>query len=178
MSYMEFESIVDTLIYKINDSGITFQAVAPILRSGAIPATIIANKLRIPTMLPIHVRLESDSNEIKPLLPFVLPLENCLGEAPNILIVETNTITGKTAEKSFEIIKGNISNANIYYATVGRVYRKPEIKLEMFKDYFWGIITDELFEANDDDKLKMNIRPKITIYPWETAEFELEEING
>ena len=43
MNYQEFEQIMEKLVQKIKDSKIKFDAVVPILRNGAIPATIIAN---------------------------------------------------------------------------------------------------------------------------------------
>ncbi len=178
MQYSEFQEIVESLILKIKDSGVSFQVICPILRSGAIPATIIANKLKIQVMLPIHVKCNEANQNMEQILPFQLPIDNRLGDSPNILIVEANTITGKTAAKSYEIVKKAFPKSKIYYATVGRVFRNPEVKLEMYEKYFWGTFTDELFEATPDESKELCIRPKITIYPWETPEFELADING
>lgn len=177
MNYVEFGHVMELLLEKIIDSGITFDAVAPILRNGAIPGTIIANRLQIIRMLPIQVKCDYEHGDARQLLPFCLPIDNSLGTSPNILLVDTNTYSGGSAKLSYSIVQKVVPGANLYYATVGRVFRKPQVELSFFKDYYWGVMTNEAFEATAKEVQELELRPKITIYPWETVEFELEEIN-
>ena len=47
MNYEEYGEIVEKLFQHINQSNVVFNAVVPILRSGAIPGMMIAIKLKI-----------------------------------------------------------------------------------------------------------------------------------
>jgi hypoxanthine phosphoribosyltransferase len=89
MSWDEFGDIVNKLIVDIqefsNANSIHFDAIAPILRNGAIPGTIIANKLDITTILPIQVKYDYKTKTHVQLLPFYKPLNKNLGESPKIL---------------------------------------------------------------------------------------------
>lgn len=96
---------------------------------------------------------------------------------PNILVCETNTSSGASANKSIALIKGKYPTSTIYYATVAKVYGGPD-NLDHVKEYFWGVQTNEAFKASDEEMKRLGLRPKITIFPWETAEFELSDINS
>lgn len=178
MTWEEFGNICDKLVSDIRNSAIKFDAIAPILRSGMIPATIIANKLKILTILPVHVKCMQNPAEIKQMLPISKPLSDNLSKNPKILVIETNTSSGSSAKKVHELLMAEFPHAELFYATVARVFRKPQINLEMYKEYFWGIMTDEKLIATPEEQREFNLRQKITIFPWETAEFELEEINA
>ncbi len=182
MDWQEFGNIVDKLAADINNycdvNNITFDAVAPILRNGAIPGTIIANKLEIVTLLPVQVKYDYSIKKPIQIFPFEKPLDKDLGDTPKILVVESNTFTGQSAKLSTDIIKKAYPQAELYYATVTRVYRLNEVKLSMYKEYFYGVMTNENFEADEQKEKELQLRSKITVYPWETAEEELKEINS
>lgn len=178
MSYYEFEQIMQTLVSTIQDSGIKFEAVVPVLRTGAIPATIIAYKLNIINMLPIQVKYDYTINKPNQLLPLVLPLDNKLITPANILVVEANTHSGTSAEMVHTIVKNSLPTAHIHYATVTRAFKKIPNDLPMYKNYFWGVMTNEAFEADSYIQEKLNLRPNIVVFPWEDAEAELKDINS
>lgn len=178
MSWEEFGNITYKLLEEIQNSQIHFDAVAPVLRNGAIPGTIIANKLEIITYLPIQVKYDYGMNKHVQMLPFYKPLTIDLGESPKILVTESNTFSGESAIKSAQIIKEAFPKAKLYYATITRVYRKTEITLPMYEKYFYGVMTNENFEADQVVESKLRLRPKITIFPWETEEKELKDINS
>lgn len=177
MSWEEFGSIMETLISKIQLSNIVFDAVAPILRNGAIPGTVTANKLQIISMLPVQVKYDYENKKPIQLLPFEKPLKD-LGESPKILVTECNTFTGDSARLAANIIKEAYPHAELYYATVTQVYQNDPIDLSIFGQVFYGIMTNENFEVNEEKEKELQLRTKITIYPWETIEEELKDINS
>jgi hypoxanthine phosphoribosyltransferase len=183
MSWNEFGVILSTLIEKIvlyqNNHSIKFDIIAPILRSGMIPATAIANKLKITRILPIQVKYIYNELSQKPDLKQVLSTPKLLqpiSELPNILICESNTGSGRSAQKVIELIIKEYPNANLYYSTVAKVYGGHD-KFDNIKEYFYGIQTNEFFKASNIEEKQLNLRPKITIFPWETTEYELLDIN-
>lgn len=182
MSWEEFGIIMDSLLktiqYYFKENRIRINAIVPILRNGAIPGTIIANKLGIITHLPVQVKYDYGVNKPVQLLPFYKPLTTTLGESPTILVTESNTFSGESAMRSADIIKAVYPKATLYYATVTRVYRDQEIQLPMYKKSFYGIMTNENFEADNKKANELKLRPKITIFPWETEEKELKDINS
>lgn len=178
MSWEEFGNVCDNLLKKIQESKVHFNIIVPILRNGMIPATVIANRLQILNIMPVQVKYEYATQSPNQRLPVLKPLDINIPDYPNILVVESNTFSGKSAEKVCELVKSIYPNSNIYYATVTRVFRKSINELSMYKEYFYGVMTDEELVATDEEKKKYNLREKITIYPWETVEYELEDINN
>ena len=143
-----------------------------------IPATVIANKFRITKILPIQIKCIHTENGI--VLKQLLAIPEILQEtpkSPNILICENNTMTGNSAKKAISLIKEKYPTANIFYATVAKVYGGP-ISFNDVEEYFWGIRTNEMFKANSDEEKKLELRSKITIFPWESADDELAAINS
>lgn len=185
MDWAEFGKILNTLIQKLDDyqkiHNMKFDIVAPILRSGGIPATAIANRFKIMRFLPVQVKYVYDKNdpskvEHKQMLSFPEILQDTPNN-PNILVCETNTGSGKSAKKSIALIKEKYPTSTIYYATIAKVYGGSN-DFEHVKECFWGVQTNEFFKANDNEVKRLGLRPKITIFPWETAEFELSDINS
>ncbi|NMB47993.1 phosphoribosyltransferase [Candidatus Kuenenbacteria bacterium] len=185
MDWAEFGKILDALTKKLEDyqkeNNIKFDIIAPILRNGGIPAIAIANRLQITRFLPVQVKYTYDKdNPKKTELKQLLSLPEILQETPdnpNILVCEVNTGSGQSANKSIELIKEKYPTSTIYYATVAKTYGGPD-NLEHVKEYFWGIQTNEHFKVSEDEAKCLGLRSKITIFPWETAEFELADINA
>ncbi len=157
MSWTEFGEVIESLIAKIQvyaeDTSIVFDAVAPILRNGAIPGTMIANKLQIITQLPIQVKYNHPNIQPEQLLPFYKPLTHNLRDEPNILITECNTFSGKSALIAAEIILANYPKAHLFYATIAKVYRSQAVEYPHFEKYFYGVMTNENFEADESTQL-------------------------
>jgi len=184
MSREEFGNVLTDLIKKIdsylNEYNIKFDIIVPILRSGMIPATAISNRFKITNILPIQVKYVYDELTSKQNLEQVLPFPKLLQsipKSPNILICETNTGSGKSAKKVIDLLCKNYPDAKLYYSTVAKVYWGPDT-FDNIKSYFYGIQTNEFFKANSQEEKKLNLRPKITIFPWETTEYELSDIHS
>jgi hypoxanthine phosphoribosyltransferase len=171
MPWSEFQSIIDTIINAL--APYKFNAIAPILRSGAIPATMIANKLQIISTIPIQVKYNYEQKSIdvlqKPKCPENLKKE----DIKNILVTECNTFSGNSAKKVLELLKNEFPHAKIHYACVTKVFGGPE-SIEGYESYTVGQWTNEAFK----DEAPVYCREGITIYPWETAESELQDINN
>lgn len=176
MDWHEFHSIVNNLITKLTkytqDNSIQFDAIAPILRSGAIPATMIANKMQIVPVIPVQVKYNYDSNCIDTLIPPLCPRNTNPEEFKNILVVESNTHTGGAATLVYELMNETFPNAAIHYTCTTKVYGGPK-RIEGYKSYHYGCLTNEAFKDNAPHEC----REGITIFPWETVEFELGDIN-
>lgn len=185
MGWEEFGEILNILIQKLDSyqekHGMRFDIVAPILRNGGIPAVAIANKFKITRFLPVQVKYvygtdDPARSELKQILSLPEILQD-VSEKPNILVCETNTGSGESAKKSIYIMREAYPAANIYYATVAKVYGGPDA-FENVRVYFWGVQTNEFFKASDEEAGRLGLRLNITIFPWETAEFELADINA
>jgi hypothetical protein len=182
MSWEEFGATVETLIGKIDayqkKHKLTFDSVVPILRGGAIPATIIANHFGIGRMLPVHMgyRYNGKDTSVKQRLTLPRFLEP-LPPHPTFLICETNTRRGRTATATIALLRRTFPTSTLYYATVARAYGGPET-FEGIEEYFYGIQTNELFAATDAQCKKLTLRPRITLFPWEDPVRELAAVNG
>ncbi len=182
MSWSEYDAIVRALIDEIRvhceEKKIRISAVCPILRNGAVPATMIANKLKIVPMLPVQVKCNYVQGRPVQLLPFAASLSPEVGPQPTLLVVECNTFSGESARLAASIIKMVYPDANLLYVSVTRVYRKTPIDLSIFTHVFTGRMTNENFEATPEQESALNLRSKVVIYPWETAEAEIDDINA
>jgi len=178
MDWNEFHSIVDGLIHDLEiyqrDNNFAFDIISPIMRSGAIPATIIANKLQIVPMSPLQLKCEKDGVNVK--FPPVVPSDVDANELLHILVVETNTGSGASAALALNLLKKTYPNANFHFVSVCKVYGKPNV-IEGYESYRYGIQTNETFDVEQQEIEENKLRCGITIFPWETAKFELEEVN-
>jgi hypoxanthine phosphoribosyltransferase len=183
LSWTEFGAVLENLINKIEtyrkEKGINFDVIVPVLRGGGIPATAIANRLLTRVLLPIQVKRIFKPGKIihKQIITLPKILQKFSKKKPNFLVCETNTSSGQSAKKAFAIIRKGYPKAKIYYATVAKVYGGPN-KFKDVEEYFWGVETNERFLASPAEEKQLNLRPKITIFPWELAKNELKEINN
>ena len=179
MNWEEFNSIVSDIIDKLKtyqkENNIKFDITSPVLRSGGVPAVIIANKLQIVDMSPVQIKCTTEGVKIKtkPAIPIGINADAPL----NILVIETNTCTGKSAKKALSALKQTYPNSKFYYVSVCKVYESPNI-IEGYENYTYGIISDDSCKLTKSEAIEKNIRYGITIFPWETAEFELAQMNN
>ncbi len=95
----------------------------------------------------------------------------------NVLLCEGNTSSGSTAKKAALAIKEKFPNAKIYLATLTKVFGCNE-RLDGIEEIFYGRMTDENFKATEKEKMELDLRLGITIFPWENPTDELLAING
>ncbi len=155
----------------MNENKIKIDYICPILRSGAVPAVYIANKLNIVKFLPIqikHIAYKSGDNKIDMIFnPFDAIQIN--KNEPVFLLVDAMRYTGGTAEICINEIKSKYKNAKILYICLAKQYGSKE-----FKDKI--IYEDFAFYYNEDNKLskEKKIECYIPLFPWENLEIELE----
>ncbi len=178
MDYAEYGKAMDTLIRKIEQytkkTGVTFDIIAPILRSGGIPGAMIAIHFNIVAMLPIQLKRLPGSME--PVEVIVTKLNWGVPSKPTILVCENNTGHGTTGRKAMRLMRKKYPDARLFYATVTKAFGGPD-KLEEAEEYFYGALTDELYIANAEDIRKHHVRPNTCLFPWEILEEEVGEAN-
>ncbi len=95
----------------------------------------------------------------------------------NILLCEGNTNSGSISTKSASTIKQKYPNSKLYLATLTKVYGGPE-KLDGVEEIFYGRLTDENLKATEEEKKRYNLRDGITIFPWQSIDDELSDLNS
>lgn len=180
VSWAEFDNLVDEILDKINiyfqDKDEKINVITPLLRTGGIVGGVVGIKMRVLITLPVQFKYSYNPTKIKQ----ILSIPDILTEIPepmNILLCEGNTSSGSISKQAAAAIKEKYPQAKIYLATLTKVFGGPE-KLDGIEEVFFGRMTDENFQASEDEKVKYNLRTGITIFPWESAENELSDINA
>ncbi len=180
MSWDEFGDIFKTLTTKVDEyrqeSGVEFDVVAPLLRSGGIPGMMLAVHLRVINVMPVQFKWHYHPSRLEQMLKLPEPI-NPMPRQANILVCEGNTASGETSVSGVKLLKRRFPEARFYLATIAKVYGGPE-ELEGFEKVFWGIQTDENFECSEEDQQRLGLRSRVTIFPWEDAQAELADINA
>jgi hypothetical protein len=180
MSYEEFGKLMETLKEKVSEyfakTGEKIDIIAPLHRTGAIPGGILSVDFKVVPLYPVQFKYFYHPTEIKQIisLPDILldvPLK------PNILMTEGNTSTGGIAQKAASALHEKFPGSKIYLATVTKVFGGPE-KIDGIENIFYGVQTDENFIATPEEQERLKLRKGITIFPWESAEEEVFDINS
>lgn len=163
MTHEEFLSYIDKICQKlevyINDNKIKVDYICPVLRSGAIPAVYISNRLNIIKFLPMQVKHISYNDGTDNIEMIFNPL-NCVEikkEEPVFLVVEALHSTGTSVKICVNEIKKKYKNARILYVCLTKKYDSES--LENVVEY-----EDTGFLHNE----------KTPLFPWEILENELE----
>lgn len=179
MSNEIFEKHIDKICENLSDfvehSSIKIDYICPILRSGAIPAVYISNKLNIVKFLPIqvkHITYKNGENKIEMLFN---PLDSIeiKKDTPVFLIVEAMHSTGTSAEICINEIKNKYKNAKILYVCLAKEYGSKDFSNST-------IYEDSAFYYNgnnsfSEDKCKeLNVEYNCPLFPWEILDMELK----
>jgi hypoxanthine phosphoribosyltransferase len=180
MSWNEFDVHIQALIDQINtyctQHTMTIDVICPLLRSGGIVGSILANKMKIIPQLPVQFKYSYKPTTITQ----IISVPDILVDVPaamNILLVDGNTATGSMAAKAAEVVQNTYPTATIYLATLAKVYGVCA-KIEGIAHIFCGTLADEKQTATKQEKQAYSIRSGVTIFPWENTESELAEINA
>jgi hypoxanthine phosphoribosyltransferase len=113
ISYAEFGEILSRLEEQVKDSGIKFDLIIPILRSGAFTGMHLASKLKVKNILPAQYKYEFLPEETIT-KKFEFPKLNYeLAQNPNVLICDSNTVFGAIAAKVIQGIKQKYPSSKI-----------------------------------------------------------------
>ena len=179
MTWTEFDELIAVLIKKITTRlGGTknVHVISQLHRTGGIVGSVLAIKMGVVPLLPLQFKYSYNPTKINQ----ITSVPDILVDVPeemNVILAEGNTSSGSIAKAATKAIKEKYPKAKVYLATLAKVYGGFE-ELEGIEEVFYGTMTDENFKATDEERKRLNLRPKITIFPWENPQSELNDINA
>ena len=179
MSWTEFGELIDILIKKITEyfgDVKKIHVISQLHRTGGIVGSVLAIKMGVVPLLPVQFKYSYNPTRIDQIISVPDILVD-VQEDMNVILAEGNTSSGSIAKEAAKVIKDKYPKAKIYLATLSKVFGGFE-KLENIEEVFYGTMTDENFKATDEERKRFNLRPKITIFPWENTKEELADINS
>lgn len=179
MEHNEFVKCIDKLCENlekyIQDNKIKIDYICPVLRSGAVPAVYISNRLNSIKFLPFqvkHITYKNGDNKIEMLFNPLNSIE-IKKEELVFLVVEANHSTGTSVEICMKEIKNMYKNAKILYVCLSKEYGSKSLnEIAIYEDFAFYYNGNNGFS---EEKCKeLNIEYFNTLYPWENLEIELE----
>lgn len=180
ITWDEVDEMVNILYKDIKEyidiNNLSIKYISPIVRGGDIPSVMLSHMLNVVDMLPIQLKNNNGNIELKIGLDYVK--DTTINENECILLVDTNHITGRTANIAVENILNKFgNNTKIIYVTLTRDYTH-RFSVEKVMHNIWTRLTNESMELSEEMCINLNIPyKKISIYPWENKEEELRELN-
>ncbi len=177
MSHKEFVKHVNVLASNLEkfllEQKLKVDFIVPILRSGAVPAVYLANKLNIVKFLPFQVKHITRKNGSENIEIIFNPLKNLDFNkvAPVFLIVEGTHATGTSVEMCVDEILKRFNTAKILYVCILKTYGSKSLKDKVIYEKAAYIKGNNLTVK---ECKKLGIDPYIAVYPWETKEGEIE----
>lgn len=179
MKHDEFLQYIDKICNQlgkyIQDNEIKIDYICPVLRSGAVPAVYISNKLNIVKFLPIqvkHIAYKNGDNKIEMIFNPFNAIEINKKE-PVFLVVEAMHSTGTSVEICINEIKNKYKDAKILYVCLTKEYGSRNFnQITEYEDVAF------YYNGNNDfskEKCKeLNIEYFYPLFPWEDLKMELE----
>ena len=182
MEHNEFLQHIDKLCNHlrkyIQDNKIKIDYICPVLRSGAVPATYISNKLNIIKFLPIqvkHIAYKNGENKIEMIFNPFDSIEINKKE-PVFLLVEALHCTGTSVEICINEIKNRYKNAKILYVCLTKEYGSRD-----FRDIIEYEDVAFYYNGNNEfskEKCKeLNVEYHSPLFLWEDLQTELEHLD-
>lgn len=178
LSHQCFIRCIDELCIDLNkyldENKLKIDYICPILRSGAVPATYIANKMNIVKFAPFqikHITYKNNDDKIKIIFN---PLDSLkiVKDKPVFLVVEALQSTGTSSKLCIEELKKKYKNVQVLYVCIAKEYGSPD-----FKDI--TLFSKAVFNFNGHNNFskeqckKMQIDYFTPLFPWETLELQL-----
>lgn len=169
------DKICEHLVKYIQDNEIKIDYICPVLRSGAMPAVYISNKLNIVKFLPIqikHIAYKNGDNKIEMIFNPFNAIEINKKE-PVFLIVEAMHSTGTSVEICINEIKNRYKNAKILYVCLTKEYGSRDFKeVTVYEDCGFYYNGDN--EFSEEKCKQLDVEYFYPLFPWENIEVELE----
>ena len=159
----------------IQDNKIKIDYICPVLRSGAVPAVYISNKLNIVKFLPIqvkHVAYKNGENKIEKIFDPFNSIEINKKE-PVFLVVEAMHSTGTSVEICINEIKNRYKNSKILYVCLTKEYGSRDFKdITEYEDVAFYYNGNNEFTKEKCKEL--NVEYFYPLFLWEDLKTELE----
>ncbi len=176
ITHEKFVEIINKLSCNLSEfltqNNLKIDYVVPILRSGAVPAVYIANKLNIVKFAPFqvkNVKFNSGKEKHKILFSAFDTLKINKPE-PVFLMVDGTHFSGKSAELCINEIYKTFPNAKILYVCLQRYYGSTSFKDKIL--YEDSCVTAEWINLSEEECKKLNIQTHVMLFPWENIENE------
>jgi len=174
----EFTKYIDCICNRlqefININNIKIDYICPILRSGAIPAVYISNRLNIVKFAPAqvkHVAYKNGENKIEMLFnPF--DSIDIKKKEPSFLVVDCMLSTGTSAGILIKEIKRRYIDAKILYVCIAKQYGSKNFKDDTIYEDVGFYCNCENNYSKEKCK-ELNIEYDYPIFPWEDLESEI-----
>lgn len=183
ISWERIDGFIDK-IYKdvseyLKENNLSIKYIVPILRGGGIPALKLSHMFDVINILPIQLKYNAKTSLIEKKISLD-DYENIKEVNDNevILLVEGNHCTGRTANIACKSIKEKFGESvKVIYVSLTRDYTyKDSVEGTVFDT--WALTTNESKRLSQEECNKLNIDyHKVSVYPWENAKEELEELN-
>lgn len=177
ISNKTFETYMDTLANRLDKylkkNKIRIDYVCPIIRSGAIPAVYIANKLNIVKFAPIQIKhieyKDGRSGYAELFEPFkALTIKK---EDPVFLLVDGTCASGESAKICIDKFKKKYKNCKIMYVCIAKQYNCPTFgDTVIYEDCAFYYNGSNNFTKNKCKEL--GISYNVPLYPWEILDQE------
>lgn len=177
LSNNKFELYINLISERLRDfvtnNNIRIDYICPILRSGAVPAVYIANKLNIIKFAPIQVKHIEYKNGINDYAELFMPFDglNITKKEPVFLLVDGTCASGESSKICIEKFTKRYQNAKILYICVAKQYNSQTFQGKVIYEdcgfYYNG--------SNNFTKEKckeLGIEYNIPLYSWEILENE------
>lgn len=179
MEHNEFLQYIDKICEQlekyIKNNKIKIDYICPVLRSGAVPAVYISNKLNIVKFLPIqvkHVAYNNGDNKIEMIFNPFNSIEINKKE-PVFLVVEAMHSTGTSVEICINEIKKRYKNAKILYVCLTKEYGSRNFKeIVEYEDVAFYYNGNNEFSKERCKEL--NVEYFYPLFLWEDLQTELE----
>jgi len=179
MSNEIFEKYIDKLCESlskfINRNGIKIDYICPILRSGAIPAVYISNRLNIVKFLPFQVKHIAYKDGVNKIEMIFNPLNSIeiKKDTPVFLVVEAMHSTGTSVEICINEIKKNYKNTKILYICLTKEYGSKDFSnITIYEDSVFYYNGNNAF--SEEKCRELDIEYSYPLFPWENLEMELK----
>lgn len=179
MEHNEFlqhiDKLCDHLRKYIQDNKIKIDYICPVLRSGAVPAIYISNKLNIIKFLPMQVKHIAYKNGESKIEMIFNPFDSIEihKKEPVFLVVESMHSTGTSVEICINEIKNRYENAKILYVCLTKEYGSRGFKdITEYEDVAFYYNGNNEFTKEKCKEL--NVEYSYPLFLWEDLKTELE----
>lgn len=177
VSHEEFLQYIEKLCKNlekfIKENELKIDYVCPILRSGAMPAVYISNRLNIVKFLPMQVKHISYKNGDDKIEMIFNPFNSVqiTKQEPVFLVVEALQSSGTSAKICINEIKNRYKNAKILYVCLTKQYGSQDFKdMTIYEDTAIFFKGENKFSAEKCKELNVeNFHP---LFTWENLEVE------